>query len=115
MGIPLLTSECHGQHQNNSGGKKASWLYIISSKMSSTAMNRATATTAEIFFNKMTANQKKAGPSNQTQIHQSSHHQALIHHSSHQVQIHQASSNQIPNPILTAEIASKGVAKTASC
>merc|ERR1712179_702942 len=103
MGIPLLTSECHGQHQNNSGGKKASWLYIISSKMSSTAMNRATATTAEIFFNKMTANQKKAGPSNQTQIHQSSHHQA---------QIHQASSNQIPNPILTAEIASKGVAKT---
>ena len=82
---------------------------------------------------KMTANQEKAGASHQTQIHQSSHHQALIHHSSHQVQIHhsshqvqihqpshqtqihQGSSNQIPNPILTAEIVSKGVAKTASC
>merc|ERR1712110_428577 len=111
----LLTSECHGQHQNNSGGKKASWLYIISRKMSSTAMNRATATTAEIFSNKMTANQEKAGASHQTQIHQSSHHQALIHQSSHLTQIHLAYSNQIPNPILTAEIASKGVAKTASC
>merc|ERR1712137_1204816 len=98
-----------GQHQNNSGGKKALWLYIISRKMSSTAMNRATATTAEIFSNKMTANQEKAGASHRTQIHQSSHHQALIHHSYHQVQIHhpsnqtqihQASSNQIHNPIL---------------
>merc|ERR1711860_218300 len=103
---------------------RASWLCIISRKMSSTAMNRATATTAEIFSNKMTANQEKAGASHQTQIHQSSHHQALIHQfshltqihqSSHQTQIHLASSNQIPNPILTAEIASKGVAKTASC
>merc|ERR1712184_40038 len=103
MGIPLLTSECHGQHQNNSGGKKASWLYIISRKMSSTAMNRATATTAEIFSNKMTANQEKAGASHQTQIHQGSN----------QIQIHQPS-HPIPNPILTAEIASKGVAKTAS-
>merc|ERR1712226_1781663 len=108
MGIPLMTSECHGQHQNSSGGKKSSWLYIISRKMSSTAMNRATAATAEIFSNKMTANQEKAGALHPIQIH----HQALIHHSSHQVQIHQASSNQIPNPILTAETASKGVAKT---
>merc|ERR1712179_143568 len=65
MGIPLLTSECHGQHQNKSGGIKASWLCIISRKMSSTAMNRATAATAEIFSNKMTANQKSGSfPSN---------------------------------------------------
>merc|ERR1712184_139624 len=111
--IPLLTSECHGQHQNNSGGKKASWLYIISRKMSSTAMNRATATTAEIFSNKMTANQEKAGASHQTQIHQGSH-PIQIHQSSNQIQIHHPS-HPIPNPILTAEIASKGVAKTASC
>ena len=93
-------------------------------------MNRATAATAEIFSNKMTANQEKAGASHQTQTHQSSHqalihqgshpiqihqpsHQIQIHQPSHQIQIHQASSNQILNPILTAEIASKGVAKTA--
>merc|ERR1711860_94825 len=93
---------------------RALWLCIISRKMSSTAMNRATAATAEIFSNKMTANQEKAGASHQTQIHQSSH-QIQIHQPSHQTQIHQGSSNQIPNPILTAEIVSKGVAKTASC
>merc|ERR1711976_445882 len=110
MGIPLLTSECHGQHQN-----KSLWLCIISRKMSSTAMSRATAaTTAEIFSNKMKANQENSGASNQTQVHQFSH-QVQIHQSSNQIQIHQGSSNQIPNPILTAEIASKGVETSASC
>ena len=94
---------------------RALWLCIISRKMSSTAMNRATtATTAEIYSNKMTANQENSGASSQTQVHQSFP-QAQIHQSSNQVQIHQGSSNQIPNPILTAEIASKGVETSASC
>ena len=76
-------------------------------------MNRATATRAEIFSNKMTANQENSGASSQTQAHQFSH-QVRIHQSSHQIQIHHPS-NPIPNPNLTAEIASKGVATSASC
>ena len=93
---------------------RALWLCIISRKMSSTAMNRATATTtAEIFSNKMTASRENSGASNQTQVHQFSH-PIQIHQSPNQIQIHHPS-HPIPNPILTAEIASKGVETSASC
>merc|ERR1711976_469904 len=92
---------------------RALWLCIISRKTSSTAMNRATATTAEIFFNKMKVNRENSGASNQTQVHQFSH-PIQIHQSPNQIQIHHPS-HPIPNPILTAEIASKGVETSASC
>ena len=67
--LRLLWSSLHSWHLSvtdiiTTTNVKALWLFIISRKMSSTAINRATAaTTVGIFFNKMTATQEKAGPS----------------------------------------------------